>query len=338
MMVSHRKSLGLTLIEVLLVIVIASSLLLFILRFTQQKVIEFRQERAATQMEQISNAAMAYFAAKNTWPEDVSVLLNQGYLVTPTRTTFKNPWGNDYILYATSDKHLFYVYTNVGLNSYARLIKGKLPIAFVSDNAGTTARPITVGSCAADGTGGGANCKFVVAVATMPEQTLDNTNDLTFANLYHSGACVPAPTCPKDANGNAMTPEIMVTPISVSGVNDSCSTTGCATQNAYPLTSFSAYALPAGGPQDLSADGIKLCTSTNKRVCYSDKTAGQPIMTGKYWRVCLRVSTQVGDVDPRAMGGGPDTTWGQSMGTLLVVTRCKPQNENIGSDFTVWTY
>ncbi len=56
-----------------------------------------------------------------------------------------------------------------------------------------------------------------------------------------------------------------------------------------------------------------------------------PVLTsGQYWRVCLDVTTSAGKVSPTI------PAWGEIMGTVVATTRCVPNNETPGSQFSVY--
>jgi hypothetical protein len=104
-----------------------------------------------------------------------------------------------------------------------------------------------------------------------------------------------------------MTQSIVVTPVSVSGMNEN-------NTDVYPISSFTAYAmgttnagLPGAAPLNCNGTGTVTCSLS---------------ANSTYWRVCLRIVTQKGLV---TSGGNP--TWAQDAGVILALTRCMPQNE-----------
>jgi hypothetical protein len=134
-----------------------------------------------------------------------------------------------------------------------------------------------------------------------------------------------------------MVPQIMVSPASVSGVSDPNST------NAYPITSFTAYAIgpdtaanvmgcPAVVPPATTPSStVTPCTWGNNGIPNGTQTSP----SGLYWRVCLQVVTGKGVVSTTNTATGT-AAWGQ-YASMVVMTRCTPPNEPFGSDFTVFT-
>ena len=65
---SLRKISGVTLIEILLVLVIIASIIVVAGRYFQQKAETMRIDRTALQMQYILSAGLAYYVANGTWP------------------------------------------------------------------------------------------------------------------------------------------------------------------------------------------------------------------------------------------------------------------------------
>jgi len=314
------KKRGFTLLEMLLVLVIVSSMVALGLNYTTQKADELRRDRASMQYQQILNAGLAYNLSMSTWPT-LAQLSTNGFLPNVVQN---NPWGNAYnvtTVTVTNGGTLFYVFSLVPVASAAQLalantLAGRLPMAFA-----TTANPpdptqlCTVGS----------TC-YVAAAVPAPGQNLNNARSVNFANLYHHGACVPAPACPAN-----MTPEILTVPTEVAGVNDPTPPTP---PNVYPVSYFKAYAL--GG-----ANGVPVVASAVPS-CPGDTTAcviSWPSPVATYWRVCMQVVTSQGDVATTNTATGANA-WGQ-FETILAITRCVPGSptttEPTGSNFGVFT-
>lgn len=333
-------SIGFTLVEMLLVMVIIGVILFAGIRYFEQKTLQMRMDRTTLQMQQILNAALAYYVNNGTWPANLACLQGSGgsscstaYL-PPVGTFGTNPWGQVYNV--TSSAQLFYVYTAITqaasnttgtARATANVIAGTLPLAYTSnDTSGTP--PDASSTCTATG-----NCQ-VVASINIPGQNLNNATAINFAGLYHHGGCVPVPTCPVDASGNNLVPQIMVVPVSVSGVNDPSPNN----TNVYPISSFTAFATSnmSGSTPDTPTDAQPpACdTASVDTNCYS--TNGVPIATGAYWRVCLQVVTEKGNVSQTNTDTGANA-WGQFV-TLMAVTRCTMSTENPpSSDFTVFS-
>ena len=374
---TQQNTRGFTLIEMLLVLVIISAIILMSVGYLQQRTLATRVDRTATQMQQILNAAMSYYVVNGSWPPSLACLQGQGGTncagtVVYLPPTMISPFGETYTVLPSASSAtgaggttvtvspLVYVYTSItsatasgSSVSAANIIAGKLPLSYTTATAPTsgTAPPPSDGTCVMSGGGGGgggggpATC-YIVASVNIPGQNLNNATAVNYGGLYHNGACVPAPTCPVDKNGQTMNPEIMVVPVSVSGVNDQPQPPGSGnTPVVYPISSFSAYAQgdptsKTGAPITVTgSSGPPVCksdTGTNT-ICYSDMQNGTPITSGKYWRVCLQVVTEKGPVSwgSDTTAGTTNSSWGE-YATILAITRCTPQSEPTGSGFNVW--
>lgn len=338
--INMRKSdqLGVTLIEILLILVIIASVMATMVAIVPQRSDEMRINKATAQIQQILNAGLSYYFVKGQWPQAsspdqvITTLQTAGFLPGKVAATsqipINNPWGNPYNAWANTygkvpggtstvevpsqvPQSKFYVYTDVSTNANAQLIAGRLPGSFVTDDNGTK----TLSACT------NANCFYVVSSVDLPGQNLSNASSINFGSIYHSGACVPVPSCPTDKYGKQLTPQIFVIPVGVSGSNDVASTSSI---NVYPISSFTALAYgPNTSPQ------IPSCSPPHTPThCLLDN--GTPLLTGTYWRVCLYVTTKKGAVSPT------DIPSGQAMGNILALTRCAPDNENIGSHSIIW--
>lgn len=302
----NRRS-GVTLIELLLVLVIVSMVLFIGLNYTTKKAEQNRIDRTVVQMQQILNAALAYYVANNAWPATLATM-QPNYLPT----TITSPFGGAAYSVAVSS-NIFYVYTPIttvtagSATAIANTIAGLLPLSYTSTNA--SAPPLSTTACGAATT----TCR-VVAGVNVPGQNLNMAGAVNFAGLYHHGGCVPRPTCPVDNSGNTMVAQVMVVPVSVSGVNTAGSS------NVYPISSFTAYAT---GP------------STNPAAC---PNGTQPACSGgtgpapqQFWRVCLQVVTEQGNVATTNT-----SAWGRYV-TLMALTRCAISTEADGGGFSVYT-
>jgi hypothetical protein len=197
------------------------------------------------------------------------------------------------------------------------------------------------------------------SMVTGVEAYMSTTNPtISFAGIYNSGSCVPAPSCPSGSS-----PEIIVSPGSVSGTytqpptcgnaNDPTTCSSVASTLA-PVESFTAFA--RGG---VSGSGTTTAVSSDPAITPSDcalisipaalaciaPTPADPGGT-KYWRVCLSVYTASGPVDPNAVHASsptPDNSFSQGvlMGTIAAYTRCVPNNgvdSPIGTPINNFTY
>lgn len=321
------KQKGFTLIELLLVMVIISVIIYASISYVQQQAESTRIARTSAQMQQILNAGLAYYIDNGSWPTPNSIsTLQPKYLPS---SSIVNPWGQPYQIFSyavtATNPRLFYVYTTIPVanaNSAsaaaaATAIAGLLPFGYTSKAAGNppVAQACTKGNCVA------------VAAVNIPGQNLNNATAVNFAGLYHHGGCVPVPSCPVDAAGVQMVPQIMVVPASVSGVKDPDST------NVYPISSFTAYATSNRGaafPTDKSPPACDKSTSLLTPICQIDPVNDQG--TAAYWRVCLQIVTAAGDVQVPTRS---NDRWGQYI-TLLAITRCAPVTEAAGSAWSIY--
>ncbi|HTM63884.1 MAG TPA: type II secretion system protein [Gammaproteobacteria bacterium] len=316
-MINRYMQKGFTLVEMMLVAAIISGFIFLGISYTQQRTRALMIDRASAQMQQILNAGLSYYINNGNWPADIATLKTGTYLPA----TVVSPWGTSYSV--SNNSTVFTVTLTLpstlkGVSGIAQIVAGKLPFGVA-----TTSSPYTVTSS-----------------VNIPAQSLNNVGNLSYAGVYHNGGCVPVPQCPNtDATGSSVVPEIQVAPVSFSGFYDAGSTTG------YPLTSITAST--SGNYVDLSlGSGPAACGNSTSTTtdCYSDATVESPVVysvpgpnrgsvkitTGKYWRVCLYVTTQAGSV-----------TWDSLTGqytAILAMTRCKSTNETSGSTMNVWAY
>lgn len=294
----RKNQSGFSLLEMMLVGVILSMFIYMGIGYMQTRTRALMLDRASAQMQQILNAGLAYYVNNGTWPSSIAVLQSGSYLPP----TVVSPWATSYSISTTGGVFNVTVTLPSALanrDSIGRILAGKLPLA-----TSTTGAPTTM----------------ITASVNIPGQNLNNATAVNFAGLYHNGACVPAPTCPVDPSGANLTPQIMVVPVSVSGM-------AAGDTKVYPLSSFTAFAtaltdLASGGPPDCGTN------STASAACYSDVYGGTQITSGKYWRVCLQVVTENGPV-----------TWNNTTGqyaSVMAITRCGISSENTGSSFNVW--
>lgn len=325
---TKKYSSGFTLLEILLVVVIVAAILTILVGYYQQQMTSFRNDRTAAQMQQILNAGMAYYVANGAWPAQsgASTALQclqqdntrpecaQQYLPK----TLVSGWMTNYTVNSTPSN--LYVTTPIvsttaaDASAYASIIAGKLPLGYIAATvAGSPPWP-AIASCATT------TCN-VVASVNVPGQNLSNATAINFAGLYHQGACVPVPTCPVDKNGTTMTPQVIVVPVQVGGYYDTGS------NNVYPISSFTAYAKggQGAGTSPAACDGSPTITPS----CASG-IAGNPATD--YWRACLQLVTERGDVQNQAP---KNSDWGSKV-TMAAFTRCAVSNEPSGSSFTVF--
>lgn len=335
---------GFTLVEMLLVLVIVSSMLYLLAGYIQQKTQQMRIDRTSTQMQQILNAGLSYYVGNGQWPvapdtqvditatPATNLLQTKGYL--PGVITISSPWGgSSYTMYTDAQNKLFYVWTSItvqsatsgGATAAANIISGTLPLSYAT----TALPPAAPVSCTVADT----TC-YVVSAVNIPGQNLNNASGVNFAGLYKQGGCVPVPDCPINPNtGVAQPAQIVVVPVSVSGLNDANST------NIYPISSFTGYATPS------AANPAKCMGSSTRPSCTTAGTFQGPAPSSKlYWRACLQVVTEKGNVqttntnfnNPGSGNAGPGTDYGANV-TLMAITRCPLPNESAGSKFTIYS-
>lgn len=377
MMLMKKDNLGFTLMEMLLVLAIVSSVLIMGANYLSQQTEQARRNRVTLQIQQVLNAALAFYNANGRWPNCQNVLSNSelatnGYVPS---TAVKNPWGNSiasgaYVAGGSNacsgvgnggNGPVFYVSTIIGPATPtkqnvadAAVITGMLPMAYTTNwtnwNAMMTGTSATVvqTSC----TAGGSSC-YIVASVSIPGQNLNNARSVNYAGIYHSSACVPAPTCP-----TGMTAAIYVVPAEVRGVNDAPTTCSgsqqagytCTGVTAYPVNSFSAFArgsvssmstpTTAANVSDCSLTNPQAfsCTGGSPTTAYNNYVASTDPSNQLYWRVCLVITTEKGQVYPSGSETYP-YAHGQMMGSVLAITRCIPSGGDVpsGSPFLVWS-
>ncbi len=303
---------GFTLIEMLLVLVIIAAILVGLLGYTQQKTESMRRDRTAMQMQQIENAAMAYYVSTSSWPANIAALQTAGFLPS---SLGNNPYANPYFINSDSSTGNFSVCTAVTSNNsdnamtLAQTLAGMLPLGFVTDtdDPSSSCSPNMTPTTSCSQT----SCT-IVTIVNIPGQNLNNARSVNFAGIYKNGACVPVPQCPGGTGSNSMKASIMVVPVSVSGVYSNNST-------VLPISSFTARATPSAMTPNTCADMAAGPQSCNLSA------------PGPYWRVCLQVITEKGEVTSVT-----NPQWG-AMTSLMALTRCVPNNEPSGSDFSVYT-
>lgn len=295
-----KTSNGVTLLEVLLVLVILSALILFGIQYIQERARQSRLNRASLQVQQILNAGLAYYVSQGMWPvtpagETATSQLGAGTpnIVPAYLPALNSPWNTPYLVSATNT--LFFVKVQVTSDSEALVLAGRLPMAK-------------------------AVATEVTASENIPPLILNKLTNVSEAGIYRNGACIPTPDCPVNPAGVATPPLIEVMPASSTGLSDSNVT------NGYPLISFTAFAV---GPVDTAFGGPPSCNNSadTSTACYANTWGGALLPAGTYWRVCMDVVTSKGKV-----------IWNNATGEyaqIVVFTRCDV-NAKRGSSFTVW--
>ncbi len=325
---------GATLVEAMLVLVVASMIIYMGLQYTIQKSEQNRIDRTALQMQQVLHAALAYHVTNGRWPSTPNISSLSTFL-TPGMVS---PWGGQpyqTAVTATGTTNMFYVHTAITSTTpgkaaaYARIIAGLLPMSYMTASSPVGSAPPAVTACTSATT----TCRVVAAI-NPPGQSTTNARGINWAGLVRHGGCVPVPACPVDENGNTMIPQVMVVPVSISGVNGpgDNSINGGINTDVYPISNFTAY---ARGP---AAPGVEPphCVGTwaNNAAC---RTHADPGMGLGYWRACVQIVTEKGNVVATRTGSGLNAVaWGKHV-ALLAMTRCTTSTEPDGGGFTVFT-
>lgn len=325
-----KKVKGFTLIEMLLVAVIVAMILYAAMAYFQQRALQSRIDRTSAQMQQILNAALAYYVSNGTWPANLACLQGQSpCTVQYLPSNISSPWGGvQYVAGPDNTNNVFYVYVPITFKSASKApgeialsIAGNLPLSYVSSQA--SGAPPSNTACGASAT----SCTIVSSV-NIPGDNLNNARAVNFAGLYRNGGCVPVPKCPVDANGNTMVPQVFVVPVSVSGYFLNSSNPG--NTNVYPISSFTAYAKgPPGATPPACQDTSSGANAPGTSCGTLSPSTPQP--NQQYWRACLQVVTEPGIVN----GSTGTSDWGQNV-TVLAITRCAVNQEPAGSTFTVF--
>jgi type II secretory pathway pseudopilin PulG len=305
MTIQLRKMIGVTMLEMLLVLAIIGTVMAMIIGFIQQRTDELRRDRTAMQMQMVLNAGLEFYINSNlgpasTWPASIDDL-RPTYLPSTANWRGNNPWGQPYTAQPINNQAQFEVSTEIpgstsdAATANAQAIAGRLPLASISlphDCAG----------------GGGTMCVTLSAQVAIPGQNLNNARAVNFGSVYSVNGCVPKPVCPLN-----MTPEIFVVPVSVSGTNDAPGNT----TNMYPISSYTGYALP--NDIIMPGTGAQSCSGGTEDCNFNPPGSAPPAGT-HLWRVCLSVTTEKGPVPASVQ-----------MGSVMAITRCAPSGEAFGT-------
>lgn len=335
----RSKVKGVTLIEVLLVLVIIGSIMYLAVGYLQQQAQQSRMDKTVIQMQQALNGGLAYYVANGAWPGNLSCLQGSGSgcSVEYIPSNFVPPWGgqNYHVVNANG---ILYIYFKLDIgtqaNAIANVLAGRLPLGYATHtDASGSAPPPDDGSCSAAGS---QSYCYVVASVNIPGQNLNNATAINFAGIYTNGGCIPVPQCPVDSNGKTMIPEVMVAPVSVSGIvsYNNLNGVGSGSKVIYnqAITSFTAYATSdnSSGKVPTSTAPYDCGTSSPGDDCASNETGKTPAQA--YWRACVQITTEKGDISQWS----DDTEWGKKV-TLMAVTRCTIKNETSGSGFSIYS-
>ena len=315
-----HKGKGFTLLEMMLVMAIISSFMVLFVNYSGHRLDQFRRDKAALQIQQILNAGMAYYVSNGNWPitgTGVPVLgscpsatiTTPGEELTTTQTLMAgnylpsaneiiSPWQTPYYLNCST----------TGGTNYLTVTTDTTNVSNAQILQGQL--PIAFIPTATNTPGG----TWITAQVTIPGQNLNNARSVNFTNVYLNGGCIPVPICPTGTQA-----EVVVAPVSVSGLYDAASMV------TYPITSFSAFVTgPGTSPNDCD-------TNTTASACYSTGSTAATTANGtKYWRACIAIYTTQGQVTSAS------APWGKYV-SIMAVTRCSPNYENVGSDMSVFT-
>lgn len=329
---------GFTLLEMLLVLVIISSVLVMFVGYTMRKSQENLIDKMVMTTQQLLSANLAYYNDHGAWTGctygngcffmsgDDLPILKEGYLPDQNYTTlwFAGTDKNDTFIQFTEptlkDRN-FTICIPIGAGSASRgiaeTIASRLPLGRTTQTRNDTdfcGEKMTLVPCDDPAL----PCRVVTTIS-VPGQNLNNARSVNFGGIYHNGACVPVPECP-----DGMDPQIFVSPVSVSGLSEGLNL-GSSSGEVVPLTSFTAYIKPIADTSQIA--GPEACTTTTNEACYKDN-ANTLLPEGKYWRVCLDIVTEKGQLS--------GTKWVKESGSVAAITRCVPKGppgEPTGSDY-----
>ncbi len=357
---------GFTLVEMLLVLAIASSLILMLLNYSTRKAQELRRDKTVLQIQQLLNSGLSYYVNNSKWPITcgTTTWTVPNTLTGATNNNFSgsylpngfsmNPYSNNYSLncdtQASDHGGNFYVATAVSTPVDALIIAGGLPMAYITTPASVTSNAAPPAQDAACTSPPYTGCTEVVSSVNIPGQNLNNARSVNFAGIYYSGSCVPAPNCPA-----GMTPSIMVVPASVAGVNGNPTCQGTSASgaydpvgsnannsckaNLYPLTAFSAFArggdtsTPGGpvAPGNAGSGGPNDCTisgTPSPAPCWQSYSNGTPTYITDQTTNYWRVclAVQTQDGGVTILNNSNAIQWGKMIGNVMAFTRCVPNN------------
>jgi len=338
---SYRKINGFTLLALLLILTALGVMAVIAIGYNAQKIDNQKRDKATLQVQHILNAALSFYVKNGNWPDcpgniasptvpvvkniasatmpGVNVLQTQGFL--PAQVN--DPWGSSqysYWCFAPSQ-----AVTNTGATFF---VAGTAPSSDISKQI---ASMLPNGY---DAPGG-----VYVGSINIPGENVGNARSLSFAGVYYSGSCVPAPTCPL-----GWTPSIFLLPGGVTG--SSSQPTGCGavppydttncSAEVYPINAYQAFAKgdATGNPVNPNANSggppldCKITALPTPLACQSDPTGNTLLDGTKYWRVCLYVRTENGIAYPNTAS---DMPWGKMIGSIIAFTRCVPSTEPSGA-------
>lgn len=335
------KERGFTLLEILLVLAIITSIMILFIGFMVRRSEEARITNMVMTTQQILSASLNYYHDYGKWTDctyggqcelitgDGLPLLESHYLPNQSFFSLWPSSTTDYIqISPPTDKNFTVcIPISAGSATYATsdILASRLPLGRTSQTDNTTepcGETVPTSPCEDETK----PCRVITTVG-VPGQNLNNAKSFNFAAVYHNGACVPIPVCPK-----GMKSDILVYPASVSGLNEGMSGTSGTSGDVSPISSFVAYAI---GPSSFDKNdmtgspGPSNCTGITGPGdgCLKNNTANNYLDPGVYWRVCLEIVTDKGKL--------AGTNWKAESGSVMALTRCVP-DEPSGSDWDVF--
>ena len=328
--VATKPQAGFSLIEILLLLTVLALFFALSFSFDTRKTEKLKIDKTVLQMQSILNAGLLYYINTGDWPNYGSgcskvslssaasaLQTTSGYLPNVAMPTVFAASNANYMHVSSSD--------TTGDCSHIQVHTFAVLAQFAAAGAATTKQTNMAYAIAARLPNGYVDTtnNLIEAFIYPPGQDPNDATALNFAGLYHQGACVPVPTCPATPPGTATTytAQVFLTPTSVSGMNDSGSTA------VYPISSFSAYASGSASAAPAACSGS---TAGFTPTCSTGTVPDPTSSSGLYWRACLQVITERGDVQVTR-----SDAWGENV-TIAAFTRCAIDAEPSGSGFDIY--
>lgn len=368
------KRKGFSLIEMLLVMVVMSALLVMLINYTTQKSDQLRRENIARELQTILNSALAFYVTNGIWPgmtvgavktsctngwlnfDNTADLQIQNYL--PPQASMPTVAGNSYQFHCDQTTGLFSARVVVPLAADQTIIAGMVPLG--------SAQPGNVVQAQVNIPGQNLNnarslnfAGVYYAGSCVPAPTCPIGMK---PNIVVTPSAVAGVSYPPNCTGSSTSPpydpsncSANVYPVS-SFIGFARGDNGNPSAPTDPNGGAGAYANSNGNlgpPLDCETSAVPQtlkCASSNNNVADVTSSPTDTLSSNGtlYWRVCLYVNTENGIAYPNYNApGNPATTpplpvgaataaaWGKMIGTVLVFTRCVPNNEPIGSN-DVW--
>ncbi len=184
----QQKIKGVTLLEILLVLAIASSLLIMVLNYTTQKADELRRDKTVLQIQQLLNAGMSFYVNKSFWPMSNATITDAkcGTSTWSDLSSLKPDFIPDSLSNSSYGKAYqlncnnvgsFFVMTETNSAANAKVIVGRLPMAYRTRSQDLSTFPPPLCEY-------GDDCDIVVSRVNIPGQNLNNARSVNFASTY----------------------------------------------------------------------------------------------------------------------------------------------------------